>query len=141
MQNFINRTTNNTTIFPCLHFQIFTNTKIWCYRITSLICALPVSFCWGIYFACFAFHNIWILMPCLKAYGMNLRILRSCFNSIIETFVKPCYLAAGYVFYNIRILKGGNADQRMRITNQLYFDITYDIHAILIDFETDDSYL
>uniref|UniRef100_K1QY15 Caveolin n=1 Tax=Magallana gigas TaxID=29159 RepID=K1QY15_MAGGI len=88
--------------------KCFTNTKIWCYRITSLICALPVSFCWGIYFACFAFHNIWILMPCLKAYGMNLRLLRSCFNSIIETFVKPCYMAAGYVFFNIRILKGGD---------------------------------
>lgn len=97
--------------FDCVwvnSFKCFTNTKIWCYRITSLICALPVSFCWGIYFACFAFHNIWILMPCLKAYGMNLRLLRSCFNSIIETFVKPCYMAAGYVFFNIRILKGGD---------------------------------
>lgn len=97
-------------------FQCFTNTKIWCYRITSLICVLPVSFCWGIYFACFAFHNIWILMPCLKAYGMNLRLLRSCFNSIIETFVKPCYMAAGYVLFNIRILKGGDPAQRMRTT-------------------------
>ncbi|KAK3103711.1 hypothetical protein FSP39_021241 [Pinctada imbricata] len=87
-------------------FKTYTNTKLWCYRITTLICGIPVSFCWGIYFACLAFNTIWICIPAVKAYNLKLRCAKGCFDSLLEAFVRPCYEASGYIFYNIRIFKG-----------------------------------
>ncbi|WAR25466.1 CAV1-like protein [Mya arenaria] len=47
-------------------FKLFTNTKLWCYRITSLICGLPLAIYWGIHFALLSFCAIWCCEPYLK---------------------------------------------------------------------------
>ena len=59
------------TAFSCNQYnhvspQVFTLVKIWCYRITSIILALPCAVCWGLHFACLAFCQIWCCIPCLK---------------------------------------------------------------------------
>ncbi|KAL5015244.1 hypothetical protein ScPMuIL_009514 [Solemya velum] len=91
-----------------LSYKVFTNTKLWCYRITTLICAIPLSIFWGIYFACLAFCTIWCCVPCVKAYSIEFHCVRQFWETILNTFLRPCYEACGYIFYNIRISKVSN---------------------------------
>ena len=89
----------------CVAFQLFTNTKLWCYRITSLICGLPLSIFWGVYFACLSFCVIWCCEPYMKAYEIELSCARKLYTTFLNAFYRPCYEACGYCFYNIRITK------------------------------------
>lgn len=86
-------------------FKLFTNTKLWCYRITSLICGLPLAIYWGCYFAVLSFCTIWCCEPYLKAYAIELRCFRRVYETFLGAFLRPCFEACGYCFYNIRIQK------------------------------------
>ncbi|XP_052778959.1 caveolin-1-like isoform X2 [Mya arenaria] len=84
-------------------FKLFTNTKLWCYRITSLICGLPLAIYWGIHFALLSFCAIWCCEPYLKAYAIELHCVRRVFQTMLNAFYRPCFEAMGYIFYNIRV--------------------------------------
>ncbi|XP_060562102.1 caveolin-3-like [Ruditapes philippinarum] len=87
-------------------FKLFTNVKLWCYRIVSLICGLPLAIFWGIYFAMLSFCAIWCCEPYMKAYAIELGCIRRLFNTMLNAFVRPCFEVMGYCFYNIRVQKG-----------------------------------
>ncbi|KAK7101895.1 caveolin-3-like [Littorina saxatilis] len=84
-------------------YTVFRNTKIWCYRISTLLCAVPAAFVWGIYFALLACCSIWCCRPCTRAFEMELQCFKGFYAAIIGTFVRPCYEAMGFLFYNFRI--------------------------------------
>lgn len=86
-------------------FKLFTNTKLWCYRITSLICGLPLAIYWGVYFAILSFCAIWCCEPYMKAYVIELSCIRRIFETMLNAFWRPCFETVGYIFYNIRIQK------------------------------------
>lgn len=97
---------NDLIVFcKLLLFQLFTNVKLWCYRITSLICGLPLAIYWGVYFALLSFCAIWCCEPYLKAYAIELGCVRRIFQTMLNAFYRPCFEAIGYIFYNIRIQK------------------------------------
>lgn len=86
-----------------LSFKIFTVTKIWCYRITSVILALPCAVCWGLHFACLAFCNIWCCIPCLKSYDVDLFCVRRVWEIFLGTFFGPCCESCGKCFSNVKV--------------------------------------
>lgn len=73
-----------------LNYKIFTATKLWCYRILSLILALPCAVCWGLNFACLAFCNIWCCMPCLRCYEVDMTCFRRSWEILLGSYVAPC---------------------------------------------------
>lgn len=79
-------------------YKVFTNTKLWCYRITTLILGLPLALCWGVCFACISFCNIWVYMPCLRCHDVECLCLRRVWEILLGTFVGPCFEAMGRVF-------------------------------------------
>lgn len=84
-----------------LSFKVFTNTKMWCYRITSLILGLPLAFCWGILFACLSFCNIWVYMPYLRCHNIEMFCVRRLYEICIGAFVAPCFEAVGRCFSGV----------------------------------------
>lgn len=84
-------------------FQVFNVVKLWTYRIMTLICGLPCACCWAVYFGCLSFCNIWVWVPWLKAWFINMLCVRKVFEPWMETFVGPCYAAAGRIFSAIRV--------------------------------------
>jgi len=86
-----------------LSFQLFTATKLWCYRILSLICAIPCAICWGICFACLSFCNIWMYVPCIKSCKIELYCFQQIFDLLMGTIVAPIFDAFGRCFSNIRV--------------------------------------
>ncbi|XP_041349623.1 caveolin-1-like [Gigantopelta aegis] len=86
-----------------LSYKVFTNTKLWTYRIITLLLSIPLSAVWGVYFACLAFCTIWCCRPCIKSYDIELSCLRGFWEILLSTFYRPCFESIGYCFYNIRI--------------------------------------
>lgn len=84
-------------------YKTFTLTKLWCYRITSLLFAVPLSVCWGIYFACLAFCSAWVCLPCIKSEEIECLCLRRIWNAILNSFVAPCFEAMGKCFSGFRV--------------------------------------
>uniref|UniRef100_A0A1I8IKV9 Caveolin n=2 Tax=Macrostomum lignano TaxID=282301 RepID=A0A1I8IKV9_9PLAT len=76
-------------------FKVFTSTKLWCYRIISLICAIPAAICWGIEFAMLSFCTIWCWQPSLKAFDISLWYTRRIYEILLKVFVEPCFHAFG----------------------------------------------
>ncbi|KAH3892238.1 hypothetical protein DPMN_016352 [Dreissena polymorpha] len=86
-------------------FRLFTNVKLWTYRIVSLLCGLPLAIYWGVYFAILSFCVIWCCEPYLKAFAIELGCVRRIFNTLLAAFYRPCAETIGYIFYNIRITR------------------------------------
>lgn len=84
-------------------YTVFRYTKLWCYRITTLLFAVPAALLWGGYFALLSCCTIWCCRPCIRAWEIKLFCFKSLYTAVVDTFVRPCYTAIGYLFYNFRI--------------------------------------
>uniref|UniRef100_A0A8C4WRG4 Caveolin n=1 Tax=Eptatretus burgeri TaxID=7764 RepID=A0A8C4WRG4_EPTBU len=84
-------------------FTTFTITKYWCYRILSTICGIPCAFLWGFCFACVSCFHIWAVVPCLKAYLIEIQCLSQSYSLFIRTFCDPLFEAAGKLCGGIRV--------------------------------------
>lgn len=84
-------------------YLTFFNSKFWCYRIITLICAVPAAILWGIYFALLTFTHIWCVVPCIKAILIKLQCAAQLFSLLVRTFWEPLYIAFSKIFSNIHI--------------------------------------
>ena len=84
-------------------FSAFVNTKYWCYRIITAILGIPTAVLCGIYFACLSFDYIWCVMPCLRAYIIELQCLGKIFGLCLRTFFDPFFESVGKIFGGIKI--------------------------------------
>jgi caveolin 3 len=84
-------------------FSIFTETKIWCYRILSTIIALPCALFWGCMFACFTFTQVWFIVPFLT----HLKLLLDCIGLVWKLPVKmccnPCHDSMSRIFSGFKL--------------------------------------
>lgn len=84
-------------------FSTFVATKYWCYRIITAVCGIPTAILCGIYFACLSFDYIWCIMPCLRAYSIELQCLGKLFSLCVRTFFDPFFESVGKIFGGIRV--------------------------------------
>ncbi|KAI0209875.1 Caveolin-3 [Lamellibrachia satsuma] len=82
--------------------QAFVATKLWTYRILSLVLGLPCAVCWGCQFATLAFCNVWCCMPCLKVCDIKLLWLRRLCCGCSGALIAPMAENVGKLFGNVR---------------------------------------
>ena len=49
-----------------LSFILFSQTKLWLYRLVSAVLVLPLSVLWAVIFALFTIVYVWVLRPVIK---------------------------------------------------------------------------
>lgn len=84
-------------------FTAFVNTKYWCYRIITAVLGIPTAVLCGMYFACLSFDYIWCVMPCLRAYIIELQCLGKIFGLCLRTFCDPFFESVSRIFSGIKI--------------------------------------
>ncbi|CAH1802915.1 unnamed protein product [Owenia fusiformis] len=104
-----------------LSFKVFTAVKLWTYRIITLICAIPCACLWGCHFAFLSFCYIWVCIPSLKTWFIQLVCTKQMFNAIMQAFVAPVWRAVGAVFSYIRVAKVGGADMDLNEFEKLSY--------------------
>merc|ERR1712036_136774 len=58
-----------------LAFVLFSQTKLWIYKILSAVVAVPISIMWAVVFAAITVIYIWIISPALRLLDLKLAIV------------------------------------------------------------------
>ncbi|XP_056395821.1 caveolin-2-like isoform X1 [Hyla sarda] len=82
---------------------LFESSKLWCYRIISLLCAVPVSLISGILFALLGCLHIWCAMPCIQLCNICMPPIRTLWASILDVCVAPLCTSLGRCFSSIYV--------------------------------------
>ncbi|ELT92527.1 hypothetical protein CAPTEDRAFT_92517, partial [Capitella teleta] len=82
-------------------YKCFTKTFSICYKLLTLICALPIAFCWGCEFACTACYHVWYFTPYLRWFEMTMNPIRKMYVICLTAFVAPCMETMGLCFSKI----------------------------------------
>ena len=91
---------------------MFVATKYWCYRIITAICGVPTAILCGIYFACLSFDYIWCIMPCLRAYVIELQCLGKLFSLCVRTIFDPFFEFVGRILVERGFLMHSREDNK-----------------------------
>ena len=59
-----------------LSFILFSQTKLWLYRILSVILVLPLSVVWAVIFALATICYVWVLRPVIKIVEVFFAVLK-----------------------------------------------------------------
>jgi len=78
-----------------LSFILFSQTKLWTYRLLSLLLSLPLSLLWGLTFALLTSIYVWILRPLLRVIETLLGIFRRFWIVLLGATLGPLCEAIG----------------------------------------------
>merc|ERR1711992_187042 len=85
-----------------LSFILFSQTKLWLYRIISAILVLPLSILWAVIFAIATITYVWLLRPVIKIAEVGFAVIKRVWVAFLGATVEPLCGAVGAVFGNCR---------------------------------------
>ncbi|RVE73126.1 hypothetical protein OJAV_G00047290 [Oryzias javanicus] len=68
---------------------LFEVSRVWLYRIVTVLLAIPMSVLSGVLFAIFSCFHIWMVGPCVHCVLIGSRWLQSLWNVVLGVFVLP----------------------------------------------------
>ncbi|XP_005988000.1 caveolin-2 [Latimeria chalumnae] len=80
---------------------LFEVSRLWCYRIISLILAVPISLVSGILFAIISCLHIWCVVPCIKTFLMNMPAVQTIWGTVLDIVISPFCKSMGRCFSGI----------------------------------------
>jgi len=82
-----------------LSFILFSNTKLWLYRLVSAILVLPLSIIWAAIFAIFTIAYVWLIRPIIKIVEVVFAVFKRVWVSVLSVTVEPLCSSLG-TFWN-----------------------------------------
>ncbi|XP_023851120.1 caveolin-2 [Salvelinus sp. IW2-2015] len=74
---------------------LFEVSRLWCYRLISLLLAVPVSLVAGILFAVFSCLHIWLIMPFIQLFLINMHWVQTVWGSVLDIAIAPFFKSMG----------------------------------------------
>merc|ERR1712179_265063 len=81
-----------------LSFILFSQTKLWTYRLLAAILAAPLSILWGLLFSILSVLYVWIIRPVMRIVETVLAIFRRFWVVFLNATIAPLCDAVGGVF-------------------------------------------
>merc|ERR1712117_869260 len=88
-----------------LSFILFSQTKLWLYRIVSAVLVLPLSVLWAVIFALFTILYVWVLRPVIKIVEVVFAVFKRVWISVLSATVEPLCASVGS-FWGARASQG-----------------------------------
>merc|ERR1711936_1478443 len=85
-----------------LSFILFSQTKLWLYRILSALLVLPLSIVWAVIFALATIAYVWLVRPLIKIAEVCFAVIKRVWVAALGATVEPLCAAVGAVFANCR---------------------------------------
>lgn len=86
-----------------ISFVLFTQTKLWLYRIFAALMAVPAALVWAMIFALITVIYVWILAPALRLFDLGCAVGRRVFVGVMRCTVEPVCAAVGAVFSQMSV--------------------------------------
>jgi len=87
-------------------YKCFNCTLSCCYKVMTVLCGIPMAFCWGCEFACLAFYHVWYYTPLVKCYTIQLLACRNLLRLCCETYIGTICESCGMFFNKIMVKSG-----------------------------------
>merc|ERR1712227_586197 len=81
-----------------LSFILFSQTKLWTYRILAALLAAPLSILWGLLFSLLSVFYVWIIRPVMRIVETLLAIFRRFWVVLLNATLAPVCDAVGGIF-------------------------------------------
>merc|ERR1712115_229547 len=81
-----------------LSFILFSQTKLWTYRILAALLAAPLSILWGLLFSLLSVLYVWIIRPVMRIVETLLAIFRRFWVVLLNATLAPVCDAVGGIF-------------------------------------------
>merc|ERR1712026_189691 len=88
-----------------LSFILFSQTKLWLYRLVSAVLVLPLSVVWAVIFALFTILYVWVLRPVIKIVEVVFAVFKRVWVSVLSATVEPLCASVGS-FWGSRAAQG-----------------------------------
>lgn len=86
-----------------ISFVLFTQTKLWLYRIFAALIAIPAALVWALVFSLITVVYVWILAPALRLLELLFAVARRVLVGVVRCTVEPVCGAVGAVFSQIGV--------------------------------------
>jgi len=86
-----------------ISFILFTQTKLWLYRIFAALVAIPAALLWAIVFSVITVVYVWILAPALRLFDLLVAVARRVIVGVCRVALEPVCTALGAVFSQIGV--------------------------------------
>ncbi|CAD6194673.1 unnamed protein product [Caenorhabditis auriculariae] len=90
-----------------LIFKVFTWTRLFVYRVLSLIVAIPIAIVFGILFAIVSVLNVFACVPLAKLLSIPANWIAKTWNWLVRSLVDPVASSVGLIFSSCTIRKYG----------------------------------
>ncbi|KAJ8409342.1 hypothetical protein AAFF_G00235400 [Aldrovandia affinis] len=74
---------------------LFEVSRLWFYRIISLLLAVPLSLIAGVLFALLSCLHIWLIMPCVQLFLINMHWVQTIWGSVLDIAIAPLFSSMG----------------------------------------------
>ncbi|XP_064160021.1 caveolin-2-like [Anguilla rostrata] len=74
---------------------LFEVSRIWFYRIISLLLAVPLALIAGVLFALLSCLHIWLIMPCVQLFLINMHWVQTIWASVLDITISPLFSSMG----------------------------------------------
>merc|ERR1712037_638676 len=81
-----------------LSFILFSQTKLWTYRVLAALLAAPLSILWGLLFSILSVLYVWIIRPVMRIVETLLAIFRRFWVVLLNATLAPVCDAVGGIF-------------------------------------------
>jgi len=81
-----------------LAFVLFSQTKLWIYKILSAVVAIPLALIWALVFALLTVVHVWILSPALRLLDLILAVVKKVVVGLIGATLGPVCATLGLIF-------------------------------------------
>ncbi|XP_030634305.1 caveolin-2-like [Chanos chanos] len=82
---------------------LFEVSRLWFYRIISLVLAVPVALVAGILFAILSCLHIWLIVPSMQILLINMHWVKTVWASVLDIAISPFFSSVGRCFGAISI--------------------------------------
>jgi len=86
-----------------LTFVLFSQTKLWLYRICSALLAVPMALVWALVFSLITVVHVWVLAPFLKIFDFKVAVVKRLLTGLLACTVEPVCSALGSLFSKINV--------------------------------------
>merc|ERR1712244_69758 len=86
-----------------LAYVVFTQTKLWLYRLVGAAVAIPAAIFWGVVFSMVTVFYVWCCSPALRLFDFGIYCFRRVWNGLIHATVEPVTAALGAVFSRVKV--------------------------------------
>merc|ERR1719266_3174141 len=86
-----------------LSFVLFSQTKLWIYRIISAIVAVPLTILWAIIFSILSVLYVWVIRPIIRIIELFLAVFKKVLISVLGATLEPLCHATGAIFGRVRV--------------------------------------